>query len=170
MRHSTANPKHPFGSYLERAAQQPAKLAREDSAKPCGRMKLRKPLGIVSLIGASNRRSRSVTTVFGVLPEPICYGSVWGTARADLLRHALLGVLQERICYGIVWYTAEGLRELNQPSGREFVPPIWAQRAESFSRPLEGSLFYLYDGLRELKASPGHWKGVCSTYMKGSQR
>ena len=40
-------------SYLERAAQQPeaqpAKLARQVSAKPCGRMKLRKPLGIVSL-------------------------------------------------------------------------------------------------------------------------
>ena len=80
-------------SYLERAAQQPeaqpAKLARQVSAKPCRRMKLPKPLGIVSPIGASNSRSRSVTTVFGALQEPICYGSVSGTARADLLRHCL---------------------------------------------------------------------------------
>ena len=44
-----------------------------------------------------------------------------------------------------------------------------AQRAESFPKPEEGSLFYLYEGLRELKASPGHWKGVYSTYMKGSE-
>ena len=76
------------GSYLDRPAQQPEaqppKLARQFSAKPCGRMKLREPLGIVSLIGASNSRSRSVTTVFGVLQQPTCYGIVWGTTGADL--------------------------------------------------------------------------------------
>ena len=57
----------------------------------------------------------------------------------------------------------ELLQELLQASGKGFVLPIRrAQRAESFSR-----LFYLYEGLRE--ASPGLWKGVCSTYMEGSR-
>ena len=37
--------------------------------------------------------------------------------------------------------------------------------SRSFSRPPEKALFYLYEGLRELKASPG-----CSTYMKGSEK
>ena len=45
----------------------------------------------------------TVTALFGVLQEPICYGIVaiiWDTA-------GCFGVLQEPICYGIVWGTAD---------------------------------------------------------------
>ena len=60
--------------------------------------------------------------------------------------------------------------KLLQTSRREFVLPKGrAQRVKSFSRPLEGNLFYLYEGPREQKASPGHWKGICSIYMKGPE-
>ena len=57
-------------------------------------------------------RSRSVTVLFGVLQEPICYGIFCGAPGADLLRHCLWYLrsrfvtaffveLQEPICYGI---------------------------------------------------------------------
>ena len=36
-------------------------------------------------------------------------------------------------------------------------------------RPVEGSLFYQYERLTELKISPGHWKGICSSCMKGRE-
>ena len=39
----------------------------------------------------------------------------------------------------------------------------------SVSRPLEGSLFYLYDKPKKLKASPPYWKGVRSIHMKGPE-
>ena len=50
-------------------------------------------------------RSRSVTAMFGVLQEPICYGAVCGTAGADLVT-VMFGVLQEPICCGSVWVTS----------------------------------------------------------------
>ena len=46
-------------------------------------------------------RSRSVTAMFRVLQEPICYGTVCGIAVADVM--AMFGVLQEPFCYGEVW-------------------------------------------------------------------
>ena len=61
-------------------------------------------------------------------------------------------------------------KKLLQASRSEFVLPKGrAQRVKSFSRPLEGNLFYLYEGPREHKASPGHWKGICFSYMKGAE-
>ena len=78
-------------------------------------------------------RGQSVTALFGVLQERICYSIVWGTAGADLLRNclvyfrsgsvtalfgycrspsdtALFGVLQEPICYSIVWCSSGEVR------------------------------------------------------------
>ena len=35
--------------------------------------------------------------------------------------------------------------------------------------PEEGNLCYLYEGPRAQKASPGHWDGICSTFLKGPE-
>ena len=60
-------------------------------------------------------------------------------------------------------------RNYKGPPGRRLQEVVFKCVKASVSRPLEGSLFYLYDKPKKLKASPPHWKGVRSIHMKGPE-